>query len=457
VALLVAMTSSFVTPYMATSINVALPTIGREFGLNALGLSWVTTAYLLAAAVSLVPLGRIADLHGRKRMFVGSLALYTVAAFLCARAPSAPLLIAFRALQGIGGGTIFGMSAAIVVSMYPQAERGRALGLVIACVYGSQAVSPLLGGLLTEYFGWRSIFMTTVPLGAATIALTLWRLHGEWASPHRERFDVPGTCLYGTMLIGLMYGLTLLPGSSGVVLVLLGLAGAAAFVRRESGIAHPILNVRLFLENRVYAFSNLAALLNYSATYATAFLLSLYLQYVRGLSADRAGVILLAQAVLQAASSPFAGRLSDRVEPRWPASIGMALTATGLFLLATIHDATPASFIVGSLLVVGLGFGLFSSPNTNAVMSSVGHEIYGVASNTLSTMRLVGQMLSMGMVTLIFNTYLGGATITPELHAPFLAATHTAFAVFGILCVFGLLASLTRGGLHTPSPTAAGS
>jgi len=446
------MISSFIAPYMATSINIALPAIGREYRLNALTLGWVTTAYLLAAAVTLVPLGRIADLHGRKRVFLGSLGLFTVTAALCTRATSAPLLIAFRALQGIGGGTIFGMSSAIIVSIFPQAERGRVLGTIIACVYASQSVSPLLGGLLTEYFGWRSIFMTTVPLGAVTIVLTLWRLKGEWVSPRGGRFDVLGSCLYGVMLAGVMYGLTVLPGSFGVVLVMLGLVGAAAFVRRESTAADPILNVRLFLENRVFALSNLAALLNYSATYATAFLLSLYLQFVRGFSADRAGLILLTQATLQAASSPFAGRLSDRVEPRGPASAGMALTAVGLFLLATIHDATGALFIVVSLLIVGLGFGLFSSPNTNAVMSSVGPEIYGVASNTLSTMRLVGQMLSMGIVTMILNAYLGRMAVTPELHAPFLAATRTAFEVFGVLCTIGLLASLVRGGLHVPAP-----
>jgi len=444
VALLVAMMSSFVTPYMATAVNVALPAIGRDFGFNAFSLSWVTTAYLLAAAVSLVPLGRIGDLRGRKRMFVGCTALYTLATLLCAHAPSAALLIVFRALQGIGGGTIWGMGAAIVVAVYPEAERGRALGIIIACVYASQSVGPWLGGLLAEHLGWRSIFITTVPLGAATIALTLWRLRGEWALGRPERFDLPGACIYGAMLVALMYGLTLLPARAGAVLVAAGLAGCAAFVRRENAIPHPVLNIRLFLDNRAFAFSNLAALLNYSATYATAFLLSLYLQYIRGFSADRAGVIIVAQAVVQSASSPFAGRLSDNVEPRFLASAGMALTAAALFLLGTIHETTGVSFIVGTLAVAGLGFGLFSSPNTNAVMSAVPAETYGIASNTLATMRLVGQMLSMGIVTLVLNAYLGSAAITPALRDPFLAATRTSFTALGALCVAGLVASMMR-------------
>jgi len=431
---------------MGTSVNVALPAIGTQFHLDAFTLSWVTTAYLLASVVCMVPLGRVADLYGRKRVFLVSLWVYAVASLLCAFAPSAFLLILSRIAQGIGGAMIFVTSTAIVVSVYPQAERGRVLGLVITSVYCGMSLGPVLGGLLAEHFGWRSIFLTTVPVAAATIALVWWRLRGEWVADEREPFDLLGAALYGSMYIALIFGLTLLPAPLGAVWLLAGAGGVALFVWRESAAAHPLLDVRLFRSNRVFALSNLAALINYSATYAVAFLLSLYLQIVRGMSPDHAGLIILAQPAMQALSSPFAGRLADRVDARGPASIGMAMTAAGLLLLGTIHDATSTVFIVGCLLVVGLGFGLFSSPNTHAVMSAVEPRIYGVASSTVSAMRVTGQMLSMGIVTLILNVFIGGAAITPALRDPFVQATRTAFLVFGLLCAAGILASLARGG-----------
>ena len=431
---------------MATAVNIGLPGIGAEFHLDAFSLSWITTAYLLAAVVGMVPLGRIADLYGRKRVFVVGVVIFGIASLLCALAPSAVFLIVLRVAQGLGAGMIFVTSTAIVVSVYPQAERGRALGLVITAVYCGQSLGPVIGGVLAEHFGWRSIFLTTVPLAVATTALVLSRLRGEWVSDERGSFDVLGTVLYALMYITLIVGLTLLPRPLGAAWMLAGLAGVVLFVWRENATAHPILDVRVFRTNRVYALSNLAALVNYSATYAVAFLLSLYLQIVRAVSPDHAGLILLAQPAMQALSSPFAGRLSDRVDARGPVSIGMALTAAGLLLLGTIRDATGTGFIVTCLLVMGLGFGLFSSPNTHAVMGAVAPRMYGVASATISTMRLTGQMLSMGIVTMILNAFIGGAAITPALREPFVSATRTAFVTFGLLCVAGILPSLARGG-----------
>jgi len=206
-----------------------------------------------------------------------------------------------------------------------------------------------------------------------------------------------------------------------------------------------VLDIDLFRQNRVFAWSNVAALINYAATFAVAFLLSLYLQYVKGLSPQGAGFVLVASPVVQAIFSPSAGRLSDRIEPRIVASTGMGLTALGLLLLVFVTEQTGLGFIVGSLALIGFGFALFSSPNTNAVMGSVEKKCYGVASAILATMRQTGMMLSMGLVMLIFAVYLGRVQITPEYHAAFLKSMHTAFIVCTVLCLGGIFASLTRG------------
>jgi len=219
----------------------------------------------------------------------------------------------------------------------------------------------------------------------------------------------------------------------------------AVFLRWELRVESPVLRVRLFLENHVFAFSNLAALINYSATFAVSFLLSLYLQFNKGLDPQTAGLILVAQPFVQAVLSPAAGRISDRIEPRVVASAGMGVTVIGLVMLAFLTEETPMSFIIGALAVLGLGFALFSSPNTNAIMSSVERKFLGVASATLGTSRQVGMMLSMGIAMMIFSVVIGRVQITPEYHATLLSSVQIAFALFAALCVAGIYFSLARG------------
>jgi len=443
--LLVATMGSFLTPFMGSSINIALPSIGKEFAMDAILLSWVATSYLLAAAVFLVPFGRIADIHGRKKIFTCGILIYTVSSLLSAFATSAFMLISFRILQGIGGAMIFGTGVAILTSVFPVGERGRALGINVAAVYLGLSLGPVLGGFLTEQFGWRSIFLVNVPLGLIIIASIFWKLKGEWADAKGEKFDLGGSIIYGIGLVAIMYGLSLLPAMSGVWAIIIGILGILIFIRWETKVASPVLNIKLFKNNPVFAFSNLAALINYSATFAVAFLLSLYLQYTKGLSPQTAGLILLSMPAMQAIFSPLAGRLSDRIEPRIIASVGMGLTTIGLVLLTFLNQNTGIEFIIASLIILGFGFALFSSPNTNAVMSSVKNRFYGVASATLATMRTIGMMLSMGIAMLLFAIFIGRVEITPEYYPAFVSSLKIAFAIFAILCFGGIFASLARG------------
>ncbi len=443
--LLLAGIASFLTPFAGSSVNIALPSIGKHFSMDAVLLSWVATAYLLAAAALLVPFGRVADIYGRKKVFACGILFYTISALLCGVATSAIMLISFRVLQGIGSAMIFGTAVAILTSVFPVKERGRALGVNVAAVYLGLSLGPFLGGFLTEHLGWRSVFLVNVPLGLIIVGLILWKLRGEWAEARGEKFDFTGSIAYSLSLVVIMYGFSLLPSMLGVGLIILGVLGIFAFVRWEARSKSPVLDVSLFRKNTVFAFSNLAALVNYSATFAVAFLLSLYLQYIKGFSPQSAGLVLVAQPAVQAMFSPLAGRVSDRIEPRVIASAGMALTFVGLCLLTLISEETGLPFIIGSLILLGFGLALFSSPNTNAVMSSVGNRFYGVASGTVGTMRLTGQMLSMGIVMLIFAVYIGRVQITPEYYPFFVQSTKVAFIVFAALCFGGIFASLARG------------
>ncbi|MBC8274688.1 MAG: MFS transporter [Chloroflexi bacterium] len=444
-ALLVTTVGAFITPFMGSSITIGLPAIGDELAMDAILLGWVATAFLLAAAMFLVPLGRIADIYGRKRIFTYGMITYTAASALSAISTSGTMLISFRILQGIGGAMVFSTAIAILISVFPPEERGRVLGINVAAVYAGLSVGPFVGGLLTQYLGWRSIFWVNVPLGLLVIALVFWKLKGEWAEAKGEKFDIVGSIIYSLMLIAIMYGFTMLPELSGAGLILAGGLGIVAFVKWETKVKSPVLDIRLFRNNTVFALSNLAALINYSATFAVSFLLSLYLQYIKGLSPQNAGLVLVAAPVMQAIFSPLAGRLSDKIEPRIVASAGMGLTAIGLVFFIFLDQTTSLWFIIAGLIILGFGFALFSSPNTNAVMSSVEKRFYGVASATLSTMRSIGMTFSMGMVMLIFAIYLGRVQITPEYYPQFLSSLNTAFIIFAALCFGSIFASLARG------------
>jgi EmrB/QacA subfamily drug resistance transporter len=445
IVLLIAVLAGFITPFDGSAVNIALPWMGKEFHMDAITLSWVATAYLLAAAVFLVPFGKIADIHGRKKIFLYGIALFSLASLAMTMVPSTEMLIGFRVIQGIGSAMIFGTGVAIVTSVFPPGERGKALGIYITAVYIGLSIGPFLGGVMTQYLGWRSIFFVNVPIGISVVFLILWKLKGEWAECRGERFDLTGSIIYGAAVVAVMYGFSVLPDLKGTALIGMGIIAVIIFALYEMRIPSPVLDITLLTKNRIFAFSNLSALINYSATFAVTFLLSFYLQYTKGFTPGHAGSILIVQPVVMAMISPIAGKLSDRIEPRIVASAGMTITAIGLSLLIFLTETTSLWYLAVTLLVLGVGFGLFSSPNTNAIMSSVERRYYGVASGMNGTMRLLGQMLSMGIAMMIFAIFIGPVEITPEYYPQFVLSLHYAFILFTVLCIIGLFASLVRG------------
>ncbi len=446
--LVIATLTSFLPPFMASSINIALPAIGAEFAMDAVLLGWIATSYLLSAAVFMVPFGKLADIFGMKKIFIQGLGIFTVSSLLAIFAPSSSILIATRVLQGIGSAMIFGTGTAILVNVFPMKERGKVLGINASSVYLGLTLGPFIGGLLTQYFGWRSLFLVNVILGLVPLGLAIWKLEGEWAEAGEETFDLFGSVIYSLMLVAIMYGFSQLPGIGGIALVAIGGLAFILLIRWESRVRYPVLDVNLFLQNRVYAFSNLAALISYCATFAVGFLLSLYLQYIKGLEPDQAGLVLLLQPLVMTFGSPYAGRLSDRIEPRIVATAGMALTFLPVAALAFIDRDTSIYLIAGSLLILGLGLSLFTSPNTNAIMSSIERRCYGVGSATLGTMRLVGQVTSMGIAMLVFSVFLGKVEIVPYYYPQFVVSVKVAFAIFAALCFVGIFASVARGSLR---------
>jgi EmrB/QacA subfamily drug resistance transporter len=442
--LLVATFAAFLTPFLGSAVNLALPSIGRDLNANAIQLGWVISSFILSSAIFLLPFGRFADIIGRKKIFSLGILLFTISTSLIIFSHSITSLIILRVFQGISSSMIFSTSLAIITSVFEPGERGRAMGINITATYLGLSCGPLIGGFLTQYLGWRSIFAFLVPLALISLFLIKRRIKTEWADASGDRFDWRGAVIYGIALSSFMYGFSRLPSTTGWMLIIVGLILAIVFLIAEKKTLNPVFDISLILHNRIFAFSGIAALIHYSATSATGFFISLYLQYLKGLDARTAGLIMISQPIAMTLLSPVAGKLSDTRNPGFIASTGMGLTATGLILLCFIKETTSNYLIIILLLLMGIGFGLFSSPNSNAIMSSVEKRHLGVASGVVGTMRMVGQMMSMGIAMMLISLYIGKQTINPETYPGLLTGIRSGFIIFSILSVFGIFASLAR-------------
>ncbi len=444
--LLVSVFAAFLTPFLGSAINLALPAIARDFNASAIEIGWIPASFILSSAIFLLPFGRLADITGRKKIFTYGIILFTLSTFLIIFSWNMKSFLFLRVLQGISSAMIFGTSLAILTSVFEPGERGRAMGINITAVYTGLSGGPVVGGLLTQYLGWRSIFAFLVPVGIISLWLLFKKIRTEWADAKGDKFDWRGSLIYGTALAVFMYGFSKLPSVPGWIMLLSGILLGIVFIFYEKGVGNPVFDIRLMLRNRVFAFSGIAALIHYSATSATGFFISLYLQYLKGFDAQAAGFIMISQPVMMALLSPLAGRLSDKFNPGIIASSGMGLTSAGLILLCFVNGDTPVLTIVSLLAMMGVGFALFSSPNSNAIMSSVEKKHYGIASGVVGTMRMVGQMLSMGIAMMILALYIGQQSITPSTYPGFLNGMRTGFIIFSVLCILGIFASLARNG-----------
>lgn len=441
--------NAFSTPLMLSAANVALPAMARELDLSAVVLSWVPMAYLMASAMFVLVFGRFADMYGRKRIFLIGTGAVILSSLLAAMSTGAYTLLSARFLQGVSAAMLYATQMALVSTVFPPSRRGRAIGLVISAIYTGLAAGPLIGGYVIDLLGWRASFLLQIPLALMVLLFGLFAVRREWKTQVQTPLDMPGVLSYNAGILLFCLGVSQLPGTLGGVLLLAGVAMIVYFLRHSKRASNPIWDVRLFFNNRIFTLSCLAALIMYSATFANVVLMSLYLQYLKGLSATGAGLVMMIQPVTMAVFSPLMGRLSDKVEPRILASLGMTVTTAGLFMLALLTAESPFAVVYSALVMTGLGFSLFSSPNVNAIMGAVEPRHYGSASGTVAIMRLIGQLNSMVLVTLALTLVVGNTQIEVENYARLESAIGLSFSIAAALCVPGIILSLKRGRMHS--------
>jgi EmrB/QacA subfamily drug resistance transporter len=442
--LLTTMFASFMNPFMLSGVNISLPDLQHHFGCSATLLGWIINSFLLINAILLLPVSKMADIYGRVKFFKIGLYIFTIFTFATALSPNIPILIVMRIFQGAGAALMQVTAIAIVTSAYPPNKRGIALGLNIGAVYTGLSLGPFIGGLLTQWGGWQMVFVASLPFGIIAILMAHLNLKESQLVKNDSPFDIKGSIVLSLAILSFIYGGGKILTSYGIAFFIIGILLFIIFFTIENKHQSPILNVHLLKTNKLFSYSNLAALINYSATSGVGFLLSLYLQFAKGLSPRDAGLVLVAQPIMMAISAPLTGRLSDKTRPGILASIGMFLTLAGLIALSFIQKDTPIGMITAVLIILGLGFGFFSSPNTNAIMGSVDRKDYGIASGISSTMRVFGQTLSMMLVTIFISLMLGKSQLSAETIDLYLKSMKICFTIFALSCIPGIWFSLQR-------------
>jgi EmrB/QacA subfamily drug resistance transporter len=459
--LLVTTIGAFMAPLDGSIVIIAIPSIASSMMVGLETVVWISLAYMLVLTVLLINAGRLADLRGRKRIYIFGFVIFTAGSILSGASSTGLELIIFRALQGIGAAFIAANSPAIVTESFQSWERGKALGINTMAVYAGLMTGPVIGGVLVQSFGWRSIFYVNVPIGILVVSLASIKLKEKQIFSMDEKFDFAGAVTLSVALASFLVVLTL-GGSFGwdsfAILSLLVLAVSAflLFIYVEGRVVqHPIFELSLFTKNRLFAAANIAALLNYIATSGVTFMISIYLQDVQGLQPESAGLFLIAMSVAMALLSPLSGWLADRFGSRSLSTVGMLIVTVGLLLLSQLNAESPVSDIVLRLTMLGIGFGLFSSPNTRAVMSSVEGSKLGVAAGTLSTMRATGQSVGLATATAVIATSLppqlmlqlftGLTTQRAIAGGDFIIGMSSVFLISSAICAIGTMASLVRG------------
>lgn len=433
-----------IMPLMSTMMNLALNHIGEEFEVGAHSLGMVSTIFFLASVIVMVPAARISEIYGRKRTFSAGLLVVMVASIAAMFSVSFEMLLVSRGLMGVGAAAMFGSGMTIVTDVVPLEKRGSAIGIYTTFIYLGLALGPSLGGFISDAVGWRYIFFFMIPFATVSL-LSISTFKKEIYAFPDAKMDVKGSAVYGLAIMFSMYGMINLPQLWAVFLLAIGLAFLALFIFMEKRMKFPVLELNIFRYG-MFSRSCVAALLNYGSSYSVSFFLALYLTSIGALSAFEAGLIMLLQPLVQVFLTAKAGSMSDRIDSRILPTMGMGLTSVAILMLIFVGIVPDFYFIAAILMLLGLGYALFSAPNTNVIMSSVPGEFRGEASGVLALMRQTGTLVSMGIAMCCISVIMGSTdNLGPDTYDEFVTVMRVAFSICLALCVVGTFISWFRG------------
>ena len=438
--------SGFIAPLLSTMMNLSLIHIGNDFGVGSHDLAYINTSFLLASVIFMVPFAKAADILGKKRVFYIGLLIIVAGCIMASLAPNFWFVVIGRGITGCGAAGLVTVSVSMITDIVPKERRGSALGYQTMCVYTGLAIGPVIGGVMNDIIGWRLLFLIPLPFAIASIIIMQSGFKGDIATDKGGIFDTWGSIVYGLAMTLSMFGVMNLPATWSYFAIIVGLVLLAIFVKMQLNNKHCLLEMRLF-KNWMFSGSCIATFMSYASSYSISFFMALYLQSVGAMTATEAGLFMICEPVAQAIFTPICGRLTDRISNKTILpTAGMAITAFSVLTIAFYTVDTPLYLIAVTLISLGIGFAMFSAPNTFLIMSSVPRDQTSAASGVLAVMRQSGMMVSMGIAMLYISIIMGSAdNLVPETYDLFMEVIRYSFLTCFFMCVIGTITSAVRG------------
>ena len=441
IVIFVSFITSFFGVFLSNGIIIGVPAIAQEFAMNNVIQNWIPTIFFLVMAVFTVPAGQISGKYGVKKSLLVGIVIFLIGSVGACISFSTESFLVFRVIQGIGVAFVNVPAMAMVVSAVKPQNRGKALGFTVTGVYLATSSSPVISGFLVHNLGWRAIFYFVIPFLVLCIVLMIWKIPQEWKTYEGQKIDTIGSIVYGIGILLFIYGFTTLITPMGLIYTIAGIILLVIFAFWELRQTSPVFNMKLF-KNMKFASSNIAALCSYLAIMVVTTILNYHFQYVRGWNAQTSGMILIITPIIMAILAPNSGKLSDKIHPQKLAALGMTIAACALLILVFLDGKTPLYMVVIAMILQGIGMGLFSSPNMNAIMSSVPPKEAPTASASQATMRTIGQTMSLGMLTLIFAWIMGSLPLATEYADLIVKSSQTICIICMCACIIAIFASL---------------
>lgn len=441
IVIFVSFITSFFGVFLSNGIIIGVPAIAQEFAMNNVIQNWIPTIFFLVMAVFTVPAGQISGKYGVKKSLLIGIVIFLIGSAGACLSFSTESFLVFRVIQGIGVAFVNVPAMAMVVSAVKPQNRGKALGFTVTGVYLATSSSPVISGFLVHNLGWRAIFYFVIPFLVLCIILMIWKIPQEWKTYEGQKIDTVGSILYGIGILLFIYGFTTLITPMGLIYTIAGIVLLIIFALWELRQTSPVFNMKLF-KNMKFASSNVAALCSYLAIMVVTTILNYHFQYVRGWDAQMSGMILIITPIIMAIMAPNSGKLSDKIHPQKLAALGMTIASCALLILVFLDGNTPLYMVVAAMILQGIGMGLFSSPNMNAIMSSVPPKEAPTASASQATMRTIGQTMSLGMLTLIFAWVMGSLPLATQYADLIVKSSQTICIICLCACVLAIFASL---------------
>ncbi len=441
IVVFVSFITSFFAVFLSNGIIIGVPAIAQDFAMNNVIQNWVPTIFFLVVAVFTVPAGQISGKFGVKKSLLAGIIVYLIGSIGAVLSFSTESFLIFRIMQGAGVAFLNVSAMAMVVHAVAPKNRGKALGFTVTGVYLATSLSPVICGFLVHNLGWRSMFYFVIPFLVLCIILMITKIPQEWKTYQDDKIDKVGSILYGIGILFFIYGFTSLITTPGKILTVLGIILLVIFGAYELRQKSPVFNMNLF-KNKKFTSSNIAALCSYIAVMVVTTILNYHFQYVRGWDAQMSGMILIITPIIMAIMAPNAGKLSDKIHPQKLAALGMGIATVALLILTFLTGKTPLYMVIIAMILQGIGMGLFSSPNMNAIMSSVPPKDAPTASASQATMRTIGQTMSLGLLTLVFAWIMGSLELAPQYASIIVQASQTICGICTVACLLAIFASL---------------